>query len=579
MLTLRSLWRGMELSPESDFLVAPEGAMTYGEFGRLVSRVLASFDAERLRPGDRVMIITESEPLATASFVAALLDGMTPVMLAPNVPAPRASAVAASVEPALAVVDSGRVDEEWLSAARVVVDPQRDDAELPAARRAPRFPEADDELGYILFTSGTTKSPSGVMLSRANVLANLTTISRLFGYDARSRIFNDMILAHGDGLVQGPLLALANRCALIRSGGYTVSGAEDWLRRVKQQRATHVITVPTVWALIDRYSARDDYFDAPDCQALISVAARLDPNLWSRLETRFGRPVFNQYGLTETVASALYAGPHPLMGGLGGVGRPVDCEARLDSKGELLLRGANVFRGYYRDPERTAEAFTSDGWFRTGDLARQLPDGAYDIVGRIKSAINSGGVLIRPEEIDEAMATHPSVIESVTVGLPDSTFGEIAVTAVVLDSLASEAELTAHARARLEPLKVPKRIISVDEIGRGDAGKPLLERLRSSLQARLAEEDRPRRECAIESEVCELAAGVFRVERSTLSADSASSSVAGWDSFSHVALIFAVEKHFGVDIPLARAMSVVTLGDVIAFVEEARSPARARRSS
>ncbi len=167
-----------------------------------------------------------------------------------------------------------------------------------------------DELAYILFTSGTTSDPVGVTITRQNMFANLETISRLFAYTPESRIFNDMILSHGDGLVQGLLLAPYNSCALIRSGGFTVPTIENWLNRVRQERATHVITVPTIWSMIAQFAQHDDYFDAPECSHLMSVSARLAPDLWSQLERRFSKAIYNQYGLTETTASALYAGPH-----------------------------------------------------------------------------------------------------------------------------------------------------------------------------------------------------------------------------------------------------------------------------
>jgi long-chain acyl-CoA synthetase len=598
MLSLARLWDRLGAAPKSEFLVTPGDRLTYAALAQVVRGWLGAFDAEGLPPGTPVLILTGNEIAATGAFIAALLDGLVPVMLTPDSPETRAAGIAHSVAPGLIVIDSARTAESWTAGARlraIQTAPARKSLarrafgrrsanpasafglELPEADRAPRLPNDPDGLAYVLFTSGTTQAPSGVMLTRRNLLANLATLSRLFGYDSGSRIFNDMVLAHGDGLVQGPLLALANGCALIRSGGFSMPGMEDWLNRVRLERASHVITVPTVWSMIDRYARHDDYFDAPECRALLSVAARLDPHLWQRLETRFRRPVFNQYGLTETVASALYAGPHPEIGGFGSIGRPVDCEARIagpnpDATGELQLRGANVFKGYWKNPERTAETFTADGWMRTGDIAQRRPDGSYDILGRSKTVIMCGGFLIRPEEIDEVMIAHPAVAESATVALPDPNFGEIPVTAVVLDSPVTESALTAHARTRLEALKVPKRILALPSIPRGDAGKPRLDQLRTAIKTALSAHVGPERSEVDDAagQVCALAAEVFRVDAASLGPSSTSDSVPGWDSFAGVNLIVTVEKHFGVRIPVALAVSMRSLGDLISFVEGAR---------
>jgi acyl-CoA synthetase (AMP-forming)/AMP-acid ligase II/acyl carrier protein len=555
--SLHALWQRVVDDPGHVFLDGPESSLSYAALGLAIRAELRRFDAAGLAPGDRVLIRTADEPAAITLFIAALLDGLVPVMLAPGTPEQRMAAISAAVEPGLTCHGAG---------------PDR----TPAGR-APRLPDAPDELAYILFTSGTTQSPSGVMVSRRNLLGNVATLSRLFGYDSRSRIFNDMVLAHADGLVQGPLMALANGATLIRSGGFTLQGMESWLNRVRDTGATHVITVPTVWSLIDRYAKRDDYFRSPDCGALLSVAAKLDTTLWQRLETRFGRPVFNQYGLTETVASALYAGPHPEMGAAGTIGIPVDCAARIadvqsgnllpeGEAGELQLQGDNVFPGYWKNPARTAESFTPDGWFRTGDLARLLPGGSYEILGRIKTIIMMAGFLIRPEEIDEAVLTHPAVAEAVTVGIADPEFGEIPVTAVVLKGEAGEAELTAHARTRLEPLKVPKRIVILPDIPRGISGKPELKSLRQQIESATAAEPSSCAETSLADEVMKIASGVFRTDVAALTLQSGPNDVPGWDSFSHVTLLLSAEGHFGVDIAADHATDIGSLGDLVAVI-------------
>jgi acyl-coenzyme A synthetase/AMP-(fatty) acid ligase/acyl carrier protein len=382
-----------------------------------------------------------------------------------------------------------------------------------------------------------------------------------------------MVLAHGDGLVQGPMMALGTGCALIRAGGFAVDRIEDWLDTVRREGATHVITVPTVWAMIDRYAQHSDYFAAPDFRGLSSVAAYLDPTLWDRLERRFGHPITNQYGLTETVASALYAGSHPETGARHTVGRPIDCEARVvpigeGDAGELQLRGDNIFAGYWGDKDRTSRTLVEDGWMRTGDLARKRDDGSYEIVGRLKTVIMSGGFLIRPEEIDEAMRSHPGVRGAVTVGVEDPLFGEVPVSLVEVEGDLGEVELVAHARQALEPLKVPKRIVVAEAIPRGDAGKPRLDAVRALIAERLSEEPSTRAEGRdLEAAVIETAARVFRLEPSVLSLRSAPETVPGWDSFTQIALILALEERFGLRIPTSRAAAIRSLASALEAVQ------------
>ena len=583
--TLQTMWSAMTARPAADFLVLPDGRFSFGDLHAAVQQWLTAFDAHAVAPGDRIVIRTGDERAATSAFLAALLDGAVPVLLSAETPDHRVQSLCETVEAKLLVVDDPCAMDGALPAVirLATVAPKRFGfgraAALPglafaAASRPPRLPLDPEGLAYLLFTSGTTAAPSGVCINRRNMFANLATISRVFGIDSGARVFNDMIIAHADGLIQGLLLAAFNGCAMIRSGGFQLGQIEAWLNRVRTTRATHVITVPTIWAMIDGYAEHDDYFDAPECRALMSVAAKLPEPLWQRLETRFKRPVFNQYGLTETVTSALYAGPHAEMGAFGTVGKPIDCEARIDPEaegaGELQLRGDNVFSGYWRNPERTAASFADGGWFRTGDLAQLRADGSFEILGRLKSVIMSGGFLIHPDEVDEAMLRHPLIQESVTLGMPDDMFGEVPVTAVVVRAPVDETTLAEHVRAYIEPRKVPKRIIAFDAIPRGDSGKARLGALRELLEQALAGGEPDRSSDATQEAVVAAAADVFRVAPALLSMRTAQGDVPGWDSFAQISLVMTVERSLGVRIPASRIVAIRSLGDLVRIVEDLR---------
>jgi long-chain acyl-CoA synthetase len=573
--------------------------LTYADLLDDIRRFCGVFDVRGLNAGDRVMILTGNERRAIGAFVAALLDGLVPVMLTRETPADRVEAIAGLVSPGFVLLAEDRCGTEiWTTRHPILAVPDRqskasifwpfakarrdgDNLEACLAASTPRDPHcaaARDDLAYILFTSGTTSAPKGVMITHRNLFAHLETLVREFGYTPESAIFNGMVLAHGDGLVQGPLLALACGCRLIRPPAFTAQALEAHLNMVRARRATHFLSVPSIYAFIDRYAAHDDYFAAPEFEAMVSVAAKLETPLWRRLEERFGRPVYNMYGLTETVTGALYAGPAPGMGPIGSIGRPIDVAARIvhpdggnaaqGEAGEIWLKGENVSPGYYGAPEPTAERFV-DGWLRTGDLARQHDDGIFEITGRLNTVIMCGGFLIQPEEIDEALLRHPAVAEVATVGLSDDDFGEVPVSAVVLDVPADEAELTGHCASALEPRKVPKRIVAAASIPRGDAGKPNIAAVRAMLREVLESASTPTAitDGEVWNTIVHAAAQTFRMPFEHLSPASTPVTVERWDSFAHITLISSVEAQMGVRLPTREVIAVDSLGALAAVVE------------
>jgi len=592
-------WKTILEGGDRAFFVAPQTTYRYSDLREAISRWLALFDQAGMETGDRLVIQTDHEFAVTSCFIAALLDGKVPVTLAPDTPLPRLASILNHVDAKCLVADEAPMQSvgDSFSGTRHAVSLEAGKPSKPALRsifrfgasdrlaslprestaREPTCSEGSEDLAYILYTSGSTTEPRGVCITAGNLLANLETLSDLFGYDADSRIFNDMVLAHADGMIQGPVLALANGGAVIRAGGFSLSRLEDWLLTIRKQRATDVITVASVWAMIERYAAHDDYFDAPECRSLQSVAAKLPIDVWERCETRFSKPIASHYGLTETVASALYAGEYSQMGARGTLGKPVDCEARIDpdqpsGEGELHLRGSNIFGGYWRDPERTKAIFTDDGWLRTGDLAARDAQGNFCILGRLKNVIMSGGFLIRPDEIDEAMLRHPTVRESVTVALEDETLGEIAATAIVADDAVTSDALIAHARDLLEARKVPRKLTIVPEIERGPSGKPVITSLRAAFADDTGEGETqtPARDRRgdLDAQILTLAASIFRMPASDLTIKSGPDDVKGWDSFSQLTLIIEAESAFAVAIPASRVATIASLEDLRDAVEE-----------
>lgn len=566
MFEIADLWKQVSQGGSRPFVIHRGGSTSYREMRSLVGRAFVSLQAMGLAPGERVGVLLQDEAMASAAFAAALLRGLVPVMLPPDIGTPRLESIRRTIEPALIARDEG-----IFSAA----EPDRIE---PVA--VPR-----EDLAYLLFTSGTTAAPSGVEITRGNLCSHIDTLTRLFDFGTGTRIFNPTPLAHTDGLIFGSMLPMAIGGAVIRPGPMQMHNFEDWIGLAQRSSSTHMVTNPTVLSLIDRTATRDDYFTFDGFRGILSSGSLLRADLWLRLEQRFGTEIWNLYGLSETVTTALYAGRHPEMGPVGTLGIAVDCEARIahpetwtmesgdENVGELQLRGDHIFRGYWRNPERTNATFSPDGWMRTGDLVRFNKDHSYDFLGRIKAAINSGGTLIRGEEVDECLLRHPAVVEVVTVGLPDEDFEEIAVSAVVLKAPSDEAALTQHCREQLEALKVPKRIIAFDAIPRGDAGKPQLlavkEMISDALRHSMRELHAPID--ATDEAVLRLAALVFGVEEASLTPDSTPQTVDGWDSFRHVSLVLQAEDHFSVRIPGTFLPSIRSLGDLSGLIRKLKA--------
>jgi long-chain acyl-CoA synthetase len=219
-----------------------------------------------------------------------------------------------------------------------------------------------------------------------------------------------------------------------------------------------------------------------------SASAPLPPEQHHAFERRFGISVIEAMGLTET-ASIAFANPlDPTRRKYGSPGLPLGVEARVvapdgtvlgdGEQGEIQLRGESVMAGYYRDPERTAQVLSADGWLSTGDLGHRDGDGFYFITGRLKELIIKGGENIAPREIDEALLRHPAVLEAAAVGIPDANYGQDILACIVLKpgACCDEAELRAHCLAQLGRYKTPRLLRFVAALPKGPSGK--VQRLR-----------------------------------------------------------------------------------------------------
>jgi fatty-acyl-CoA synthase len=203
------------------------------------------------------------------------------------------------------------------------------------------------------------------------------------------------------------------------------------------------------------------------------------------LETwrRRGVSIVQGYGLTEAAPNVLCLPPEEAVRKAGSAGKPYPLvDVRLAPDGELQVRGPNVFAGYWRNPEATRDAFTEDGWLRTGDIGERDDEGFYRIRGRLKDMYISGGENVYPAEVENVLAAHPAVADAAVVGVPDDHWGEAGVAFVVLAAEAGEEELIAHCRGRLAAFKVPRAVRFLDVLPRSPMNKVLKTELADSLR-------------------------------------------------------------------------------------------------
>jgi malonyl-CoA/methylmalonyl-CoA synthetase len=353
----------------------------------------------------------------------------------------------------------------WIAAAApgAVVTPP-DLSGLPATAGPAEGLDAvtEDDPALLVYTSGTTGTPKGAVLRHANLLASAEAVALAWRWTPDDRLVLALPLFHMHGLgvgLNGTLTAGASAVLLPR---FDPAGVLAAIRA----GGTMFFGVPTMW---HRLVAADGSEALARLRLGVSGSAPLAPDLHAAIAARAGQPPLERYGMTETVM--LVSNPYEGERRAGSVGFPLPgVDLRLAADGEIEVHGPNVFSGYWRRPEATAESFRRD-WFRTGDLGAVDPDGYVRIVGRAKELIISGGYNVYPREVEEVLLAHPAVVDAAVVGAPDPEWGERVCAFVVTREDVTDAALDAWSAERLAPYKRPRRWERATEVPRNALGK------------------------------------------------------------------------------------------------------------
>ena len=459
---------------------------TFARLSSHAGRYAALLTQIGMKPGDRLALQVEKSPEALILYLACLRGGFVFLPMNTAYRVEEVDYLVGDAAPTLIVCDpAAEMPIREIAGCRGVPHVLTLDAEargsfieaVAAAKdEMPPVSRSADDLAVILYTSGTTGKPKGAMLTHGNLASNGIALRDTW------RFTDDDVLLHALPIFHAHGLFVACHCALL-SGARMI-----WRRKFDRAdviehlpRATAFMGVPTFYT---RLLAGADFGAdlVRHMRLFTSGSAPLLAETFEEFRARTGHAILERYGMTETGMNT--SNPYDGERRAGTVGFPLPgVELRVVSDeekplgpgeiGGLQVRGANVFSGYWRMPEKSAEEFAAGGWFRTGDIAMVDADGYVHLVGRAKDLIISGGFNVYPKEIEELVDDMPEVLESAVIGVPHTDFGEAGVAVVVLRDGATldEATLIGRLKEKIANYKVPKRAFFVESLPRNTMGK------------------------------------------------------------------------------------------------------------
>ena len=471
--------------PGATYFVAPETGrtLTFRQLRDSCASVAAYLASRGLPPGAHVSLVMPNGLATVRILLGALWGGycVNPVNLLSQPEQMRYVLEHSDASIVFASPDWAGKLRDLVKTQVVEVDPDSD--RLPGEESDPvALPPRgvrDDALALLMYTSGTTGTPKGVMLTQANLAANAKNISVEHRLGPDDRVTGVLPLYHINAFAVAMLAPLYHGGSVAMPPRFSASGFWDL---AIDHRCTWLNVVPTIVSYLLEGPAppRGRIAHVRFCR---SASAPLPPEHLLAFQRKFGIGVIETMGLTETVAPAFSNPYEPELRKVGAVGRPSGCEARVvdeqgreladGTPGEIVIRGPQVTPGYYKNEAATQAAFFPGGWLRTGDVGVRDADGFFFITGRIKELIIKGGENIAPREIDEVLLRHPAVLDAAAVGIPDKHYGQEIMACVIRreGQACSEEDLRAFCVEHLGRFKTPKVFRFVGELPRGPSGK------------------------------------------------------------------------------------------------------------
>lgn len=477
----------IEKRREAPFLTVPGGRRwTFGDIDAFAAAIAGALIRTGASPGDRIAAQVEKSAENVALYLASLRGGFVYLPLNTACTASEVAYFLNDAEPAIFVCDPARAGEAPKGQKVLTLSANGEGSLIEAAREGPPFddvePRGEDDLAAILYTSGTTGRSKGAMLTHRNLSSNALTLRELWGFHEGDVLLHALPVFHIHGLFVALNTALLNASEVIFLPKFDVAEIRRHLAR-----ATMMMGVPTFYARL----LAEPGFGAADCanvRLFISGSAPLTRETFKAFEERTGKKILERYGMSEAGMIA----SNPLHGErvAGTVGYPLPGVAiRMTADGKTLppgeagvveVKGPNVFKGYWRAPEKTAEEFRGGGWFSTGDVGFLSVDGRLTLSGRAKDLIIVGGYNVYPKEIEEILDALPGVAESAVIGVPHPDMGEgvVAVLVPAKDARPPADDALKKAIAPLARFKQPRKFIWLDALPRNAMGKVQKQTLR-----------------------------------------------------------------------------------------------------
>ena len=470
------------------FTFADGSLMTYADLASQVCQMANALQAKGVEPSDRVMVQVEKSIDNVLLYLACLKVGAVYNPLNTAYTSAELEYFIGDAEPALLVVEGSKLASLGpiaKGAGVKAVETLEADcsgtlSELAQSQSATHVTvaRAGSDLAALLYTSGTTGRSKGAMITHDNLSSNALTLVDYWGFSPNDVLLHALPVFH----VHGLFVALNTT---LLAGGRIL-----WLQKFDLSAVLKALPQSTVMMGVPTFYTRllaDPAFGRNHCKSMrlfISGSAPLLAETHVEFETRTDMKILERYGMTETgmITSNPYLNGERIAGSVGyalpGISVRIAGEHGIvlpvGEVGVLEVKGPNVFKGYWKNPEKTSQEFRPDGYFISGDLAVMAPDGRVTIVGRAKDLIITGGFNVYPKEIEEEINALPGVAESAVIGIPHPDFGE-GVVAVVAPlpgaALPAEDALIAHLGSRLAKFKLPKRVFAVADLPRNAMGK------------------------------------------------------------------------------------------------------------
>lgn len=468
----------------------------YAELAERVGRIAGALDGAGVTRGSRVAVLSTNRPDMLAVLFAIARIGAVAVPVNFRLTAGELAYILTDAEVSFLFASGDLAETATELTAQVPVptvlladDPGTADSLesfIAGAGPGPAVEAGEDDLVFIMYTSGTTGRPKGAMLTHGNVTWNaINMISAGRGLQRGDVTLSVAPLFHigALGIFTLPLLYLGGTVVTVPQFDPATTA-----QLMARERVTVQFLVPAMWNMLIRSGALDRFDDTAIRWVLSGGAPCPGPVIGYFVDR--GWAFLEGFGLTETSPTCTVMDAEALHTKAGSVGRPlrhVDCrivdstgrEVPAGSAGELLVRGPSVFVGYWRRPEATAEALV-DGWFHTGDIAVRDDDGYVSIIDRKKDMVITGGENVYPAEVEQVLAELPGIVEAAVIGVPDEKWGESVTAVVVTDAELGPDEVIAHCRRHLAGYKTPRSVLIVDELPRNATGKILKGTLRTA---------------------------------------------------------------------------------------------------